>query len=337
MEKWDGFTQGVNLGGWVSQCKHTREHYESFITEDDFRVFSTWNIDHVRVPFDYDLVETKEGEYIQYGFDLLENCIALCRKYGLNMVLDLHKTYGFSFDAGEKESGFFSNVDDQERFYRLWERVASLYGKHKDMLAFELLNEVTDRDFCEPWNRISTECIRRIRKFAPDIKILVGGYWNNSVESVKDLCAPADENIVYNFHCYCPLMFTHQGAGWVNHMPADFRCDFGRTASEMMHITHEIMPSFGNEGMDLLPPDAPLDKQYFVALFSEAVKKAEQEGVALYCGEYGVIDQADRDEAIKWYGAIHGAFEHYGIGHAAWSYKRMDFDLLGRDMSCVLK
>ena len=40
------------------------------------------------------------------------------------------------------------------------------YGKDSDMLAFELLNEVTKKEYCEPWNNISNECIRRIRKIA---------------------------------------------------------------------------------------------------------------------------------------------------------------------------
>ena len=41
----------------------------------------------------------------------------LSEKYGLHTVLDLHKTQGFSFDAGEKEEGFFRSEEDQEKFY----------------------------------------------------------------------------------------------------------------------------------------------------------------------------------------------------------------------------
>ena len=37
---------------------------------------------------------------------------------------DLHKTFGFSFDAEEREEGFFVSEAYQERFYRLWEEMA---------------------------------------------------------------------------------------------------------------------------------------------------------------------------------------------------------------------
>ena len=36
-------------------------------------------------------------------FKTIKRIIDWCGEYGLNMVLDLHKTYGFSFDDGEEE------------------------------------------------------------------------------------------------------------------------------------------------------------------------------------------------------------------------------------------
>ena len=35
MRDWKGYKRGVNLGGWLSQCNHTYEHYDSFIKEND--------------------------------------------------------------------------------------------------------------------------------------------------------------------------------------------------------------------------------------------------------------------------------------------------------------
>lgn len=64
------------------------------------------------------------------------------------MILDLHKTYGFSFDEGESESGFFESEELQERFFRLWEEIAKRFGKYHDCVAFELLNEVTNKEYC---------------------------------------------------------------------------------------------------------------------------------------------------------------------------------------------
>ena len=67
MEKLTGFNKGVNLGGWLSQCVHTKEHYDSFITRKDIENLSKWKVDHVRVPVDYNLVEDAEGNYLEEG------------------------------------------------------------------------------------------------------------------------------------------------------------------------------------------------------------------------------------------------------------------------------
>ncbi len=337
MKKWIGYEQGVNLGGWLSQCSHTTAHYDEFITEKDFLALSAWNIDHVRVPVDYNLMETADGEFLETGFKYIADCIEWCKKYNLNMILDLHKTAGYSFDSKEKESGFFDSDKYQERFYRLWKELALRFGKNKKMLAFELLNEIVEKEYCGKWNNIATKCISIIREICPDIKILVGGYWNNSVAAVKDLKLPKDKNLIYNFHCYDPLIFTHQGAYWVDGMPEDFRCRFIGSVREMKELTAKILPDRPESFAGITNLDRPINEEYFLEFFKEAFEKAQKDNVMLYCGEYGAIDLADKKEAYLWYHAIHSAFAHYGIGHSAWNYKGMDFDIAGRKMQDVFQ
>ena len=67
--------------------------------------------------------------------------------------------------------------------------------------------------------------------------------------------------------------------------------------------------------------------EYFVKRFENAVKLCEEKGTTLYCGEYGVIDYASPEDTLQWFKDIHEAFEHFGIGRAAWSYKQMNFGL----------
>ncbi len=78
------------------------------------------------------------------GFDYVKRAVEWCRKYGLNVILDLHKTAGYSFDKGEQEHGFFAEESYQEYFYTLWEEIARKFAGYGDQVAFELLNEVTD-------------------------------------------------------------------------------------------------------------------------------------------------------------------------------------------------
>lgn len=325
---------GINLGGWLSQCDHTKERYDTFIVEDDIKVIAGWGLDHVRLPIDYDLVETDEGNYMEEGFAYIDKAISWCEKYGLNMILDLHKTYGFSFDKGEEESGFFENEKYQERFYRLWEELASRYGRLSDRLCFELLNEVTDKDYCDTWNHISAECIRRIRAVAPDIKILIGSYWNNAIDGLKDLAAPYDDKIVYNFHCYEPLVFTHQGGPWVEGMDTSFRMPMDSTYGEYEKYNKANLTQYSAD-LSSYDKDAVMGIEYFENLVEEAVKVAEERDVALYCGEYGVIDLATPEDTLKWYKLITSCFEKHGIARSAWTYKEMDFGVSSEKLSGI--
>ncbi len=302
-----GFYRGVDLGGWFSQCDYSEDRLEHFIAEKDLDKIVSWGLDHVRIPIDYNVVEKDDGEFIPEGFFRIGRAIGWCKARNLKVVLDLHKTAGFSFDVGEAESGFFSSEKFQNRFYRLWEELARRFYDPENV-AFELLNEVTDESFIDAWNRISRTCIERIRPIAPKALILIGSYHNNSVDAVKDLAAPADDRVIYNFHCYSPLEFTHQGAYWVPDMAPDFRQSF---------------------------EEAAIPEDYFEKAFVSAVETAEKNNTALYCGEYGVIDRANPEDTVKWFRLIHAAFEKYQISRAAWSYKEMDFGLSDSRMDAV--
>lgn len=257
MKKFNGYKKGVNLGGWLSQCCHTTEHYDSFIAREDIEKIASWGLDHVRLPIDYNLVEDAEGNTIEKGYEYIDNAIKWCGEFGLNLVLDLHKTAGFSFDKGENESGFFENNALRERFYHLWEKLAERYSKYSDRVAFELLNEVTDKSYITVWNEAIYGCIEKIRAIAPDATIIVGSYWNNSPDALPDLVKPYDDNVILSFHCYDPLIFTHQGADWV-------------------------------DGIDVSAPksfdEKEINPEYFEERFSAALKTAEKYGAALYCG-----------------------------------------------------
>ena len=333
MRDFKGFRHGINLGGWLSQCVHTEDHYRAFISASDFSVIRNWGADHVRIPVDYEVLEEEDGTPKESGLRLLRQAIGWARGNSLRVILDLHKTAGFSFDPDEHETGFFDNEAFQERFYALWERLSSAFGQEEDV-AFELLNEVTEKSYCAAWNRIAAECIRRIRRIAPDSKILVGGYYHNSAAAVKDISLPDTRNIIFNFHCYEPLIFTHQGADWIPTMDPEFRISVRASYAELEKARWEMLnePTAGFEGFD---PSDSLSSAFFEDFFSEAVRAAEAADVPLYCGEHGVIDRAAPEDALAWYRLIYPVFEKYGIGRAAWSYKEMDFGLADARMDAV--
>lgn len=324
-----GFRKGANLGGWLSQGPLVKEHLDTFITEKDIARIASWGLDHIRLPIDYDNFENEDGTDILEGYRHIDDCIAWCRKYNLNMVLDLHKTQGYIFDDFEYSKNFFDDERLQARFYGIWHKLMKKYAEYSDMLMVELLNEVVRDDVVDKWNDIASKCIDIIRSYSSDIKILVGGVSYNAISSVELLPDFDDRNIVYNFHCYEPQLFTHQSAYWVENMPLDFHIGYPADWDEVCRLTYDmnITPAIlcieESQKMDI----TSLTPAFFEKIFAPAVKTAKERGKCLYCGEYGVIDQAVPEDAVRWFKDIHFVFEKYGIGRSVWNYKGKDFGL----------
>lgn len=331
MRKFEGYNKGVNLGGWLSQCgrqNYNKEHYDSFIVEKDFEQIASWGLDHVRVPVDAEVIQEETGELKEDGLAYIDQAIAWCRKYNLHMVLDLHKAHGYVFDDANN-CQFFYQEGLQDIFVSLWVKLAERYGKDRDIVTLELLNEVTSKEFTEIWNKMAARTIKAIREVDKDVRIMVGGIFNDSIYGLTLLDAPADENIVFTFHCYSPLAFTHQGAGWVDRMPRDpekWRLAYPGTVAEYHKRTQEFFGNdFETEFPDTLP--AMMGPEYFDNLLQPALEVAKKYNVPLYCGEYGVIDRANPKDALQWYKDMNSALAKYDIPRAAWSHHSMSFGL----------
>lgn len=338
MRGMDGYMRGVNLGGWLSQFDApTKEHFSTFITEDDIRRIAGMGLDHVRVPVDYTVIETEDGRPIEEGYQYIDNCVQWCRANGLHMILDIHKTYGYSFDPLDKDDKtiFFTDPGRQKRFLDMWRTIAKRYSKDTDIVAYELLNEIVSVQVRELWNGIALRAVEAIREFAPDTWVIFGGVNYNAVTAVPGLADTPDRKVAYTFHCYEPFIFTHQGAYWVDGMPLDFRIGYPKTVAEYREATKIVDPACSytifNEDI------RPIGTGFFAGLFEPALKTAQERDIPLYCGEYGVIDRADREDAVRWLTDIHEVFEKYAIGRALWNYKEKDYGIAGEEAAPYLR
>lgn len=326
MREFIGFQHGVNLGGWLSQSDYSRDHLESFIGEKDIEIIASWGCDHVRLPFDYDVMLGEDMSVSADAFTYTDRCVRWCEKYGLNLILDLHKTPGFSFDKGEQESGFFEEEKYQKIFLSMWREIAKHYADKADHIAFELLNEITDKKYAAVWNGIAARTIREIRRFAPDNHVLIGGIYNNSILGLTLLDRPCDDKIVFNFHYYNPLVFTHQKAPWIDSMSPD--CEVCYPDSKEVYYRKTL------ENLDRGQADAlagysgeHIDASYMEWEMQAAVDVALNWDVPIYCGEYGVIDRVPDELLLRWYADVSATFERFGIGRAAWTYREKDFGI----------
>lgn len=316
----DGFAAGVNLGGWISQYgEKNKEHFDTFITEQDIARIASFGMDHVRLPVDYPLIEKEGIEYV----DL---CLEWCRKHHLQVVLDLHKAPGYSFGTLATNS-LFDDPIQQSRFISLWESLAKRYRSQGTELWFELLNEIVEPT-SDRWNSLAHRTIKAIRRIDPTRTIVYGGNHYNSLFALRSIAVvKEDPNVVYTFHFYLPHLFTHQRASW-----DAFTLEFNQTVSYPGPIQglKEFLMDRPQDERDRFQGELHVvyDRSILSTYLQEAVAFMEKTGRDLYCGEYGVIDCAPMDSRVRWHRDFVGLMRELQIGRAVWTYKEMNFGLI---------
>ncbi|MBR7184151.1 MAG: cellulase family glycosylhydrolase [Clostridia bacterium] len=329
MEKAFTYQAGFNLGHWfatnhklINQFGLTPEqHWNNYVTEADFARMAEWGADHVRLPVDYPaFVPDSEPEvFIESTLAYFDRAIAWGKKYGLGVVMDLHHAPGHWIYTPWNENDLLTNPEHQAKFIRIWEFFTRRYLAEGDNLRFDLLNELN----CvatEPWNELWQETVAHIRQIDSNRKIYIGGNAANSVYHLKKLALIDDPNVLYTFHMYEPLLFTHQKTG-ANQARLDWTRDrvIPWPYNYDDHLGYYQMPQPG--GQTPVGPGTVFDKEFLRKPILEAVKFREETGREIWMGEYGVVWFADDDSTVRYLNDVADLCIEYGIGRAVYSYR----------------
>lgn len=324
------FQVGVNLGGWLSQYReYDHDHFQRFITETDIAQIASWGLDHVRLPVDYPVIqaETSPYEFISSGFGYIRSCIDWCNKYNLGVILDLHKAPGFFFGTLESNS-LFSEPVQQERFCNIWREFSLQFKNEGENLVFELLNELV-LPSSEPWNALAKKAVDAIREIDERRWIIIGGNNYNSAPSLPEVTVLNDLHIAYTFHFYEPMPVTHQKASWVPALtgckPLPYPC---------LPLTADFFPPEYREKMNPYIGQV-FDRKFLTKVLKPALEFQQKTGKIVYCGEFGVIDQAPLSTRVNWNREFTALLDENMIGRAYWSYKQMDFGLVDQSGKVV--
>lgn len=331
-----GFTKGVNLGGWLSQyAAYDHEHFRTFITRADIEQIASWGLDHVRLPVDYPVLESDAAPGVpnEEGYAYIDQCLQWCADAGLAVILDVHEAPGFTFrnDLEEGDAAantLFTDAAVQERFVTLWRTIVRRYQDAPVPIVFELLNEVTLPDN-GPWNALAARTVQAIHEEAPRATVMIGGTHNNAVSGLAGLVEIDDPRVVYTFHTYEPLYFTHQNAPW-----AAGPREWGGAPSYPGYLdglgewlaAHPQHNQFGDQ-----QTDRRMDRELLADVVAPAVEFSRRTGREVYCGEFGVADWVEPASRRAWLGDFLGLLREHGIGFGLWTYKAMDFGVVGLD------
>jgi endoglucanase len=321
--------RGVNLGGWFSQVDAIAEkdpagftdlltHIESFLTPLDFERVKTWGFDHVRLPLDYfNAFDGTELQPVESVLRLLDRAIDQISAVGLDVILDLHKCPGHDFHAGcDHAQEFFSNPSKRDEAKRVWQHLALRYAHRKNVL-FEILNEPVAED-SSAWDAVKDEMAAHIRRHAPSSTLVVGSNrWNNPGEFSR-LTPLRDDNVLYSFHFYSPILFTHQQAPWLQGEVFRRRRSYPGEYSVPEGTQHRLPLETGR-----------WDRDAMQEMLEPVIRFRKLHRVEIACNEFGVyVGGADRESQLRWMQDFISILLEHGIGYSYWNYKNLDFGLV---------
>jgi len=310
--------RGINLSHWFAQSprgNYSREHLTTYNTERDLDLIARMGFSHVRLTLNPKAVsDAPEGlPFHAERLALLDAAIAGFLARNVAVVVDLHPDDDLKTPLAKDDAAV-------ERFVAFWRALAAhLAGTDPERVFFEVMNEPVIPDAAR-WNAVQKKVLAAMRESAPHHTFLAGGpLWSGPDQLVR-MEVVADRNVVYNFHCYEPFRFTHQGASWAGDWvkglknapyPSSPEAVAGVLADLPDEKARENMIQYGKENWNAEKIDA---------VIARAAAWGKKKGVPLTCNEFGVYrtaPAADRNRCIE---DMRKALEKYNIGWAMWDY-----------------
>ncbi len=318
--------RGINLSGLYEQTHDvSAARLDAYNTPADFALIKSLGFDHVRLPIDPQnlIADSTSGSLNPDVLARLDKTVAALTSAGLNVVLDIHPSDSWKAALAKGDDG-------AARFFALWTNLAQHFAAtDPEKVFFEILNEPILDDLYR-WQGIQARAVERIRLVAPRHTLIATASFYSHIDALLALEPVRDENVIYTFHEYDPMWFTHQGATWgvqgwtyVRNVPYP-------------SSPEAILPILGQVPDDRLK----LEVQRYgwerwnaarlgmeVAAISEW---AQRRGVPLYCGEFGVLKSFSNPTArATWISDLRTALESKHIGWAMWDYQN-NFGLVSK-------
>jgi endoglucanase len=307
-----GLKRCINLGNALDAPKEGE--WGVVLQENHFKLAKSGGFDHVRLPVRFSAHAAAAAPYTidETFFKRVDWAIAQALGQGLAVILDVHHYNELMEDPD-------AHV---ERLLGFWKQIAERYQKQPEGLIFEIVNEPNKKLDVPKLNALYQRAIPLIRATNPTRIIMTDSYFWANTEQLHALELPADANVVAHFHMYQPILFTHQGAPWMDPefgtlgvvfpgppekplqpLPAAQKVDWVRSwFNGYNSVTAERNPS----GPSTLRIE-----------FDRASQYAATTGRRVYLGEFGAVDKADMASRVRFVAAVREEAEKRGI---AWCY-----------------
>jgi aryl-phospho-beta-D-glucosidase BglC (GH1 family) len=300
---------------------------ESLHSEADYRRIRALGMNSVRFYLNHRWFEGRtQGTWDERGFAWLARNVAWARANEIGLVLNVHVPPG-GFQSNGGGRALWTDERNQRRFVALWREIARRFADEPAVIGYDLLNEPVVTESIAQWERLARRTVAAIREVDRRHLLVVervnaiypGGFlrrpratdWAPDRNGAFNFFRVDDGNVMYEFHYYQPIAFTHQGATWI---PMDVP-----TAA-----------SYPGSFVDWDGVARTFDRAYHERMLSRLLEVQAQLDAPMYLGELGVI-RAGFESGKNGAGWVRDVLQltlGAGIGVSYHSYESKD-DLFG--------
>ncbi|MFN8397174.1 MAG: glycoside hydrolase family 5 protein [Bacteroidia bacterium] len=283
------FGKGANLSnwleaywmgsGWPQPGKYQRA---------DLQAMKDAGMSTVRVPFCFAMItDTLNAPYVvdfnSAGIAWLDSVIDWTGALGMNLIIC--NQHGWDVTNGNYQSKIAP-------MSAMWTQVATHYaGLDPEHYFFEMLNEPPVGVLPANADAVNQACIDAVRQVDTVHTLVVGPHTASIGSSYLSFSPYADPNLIYTFHTYEPLYFTHQGFTW---MTPQFP-------------TGVPFPFLGDDAL-------------LRGAISAAVNWRDTNGLPVFMGEFGVGIYADADSRCNWIALLGDLVDQHQLNALAWDW-----------------
>ena len=316
-ERAEHLKRGVNLSSFYAQTRDlSQARLDAYMSAGDMRALKAAGFDHVRLSINPALLiaSPKTGTLRAEPMAQLDKTVGQLLDAGLNVLLDIHAEEDW-------KAGLTHGDDGASNLYAFWGNFAAHYAKSDpERVFFEVLNEPSMDDLYR-WEGIQDRAVAAIRRVAPRHTIIAtAAAWGHQ-DGLLAMEPVRDENVIYTFHDYDPMWFTHQGATWSTTSWAfTHGVPYPSTPENILPVLNQepderVRLELERYGEDQWGPARVQTEVDAIA------KWAAERNVPLYCGEFGAFkDHSDPQMRAAWINDTRTALESRQIGWAMWDY-----------------
>ena len=315
-------SRGVNLGHWFAQTEISSAQMKNRFSQKDMDFLSSSGFKHVRLSVNEEVVYDKDNpsEIKTKYLSELDKAISDLIEADVAVIFDFHPNDSFK-DEVVKDIVFANSVKI------FWGAMAKYLTKYDaDMLYLEVMNEPMAVNASE-WYDIQKTWVPVIRRNAPEHTIILDGNLRTTENNWNDVEAfilqekVSDPNVVYNFHFYMPMAFTHQAATWGWEALRFFEgLIYPPKESNVNSLKTTILNQEALWGLDNYLNDA-WDADKIANVLDKAAKWAEDNNAHITCNEFGVYDwKTPKESRLTYMSDVREILEKHDIGWSIWEY-----------------